>query len=683
MELINVSKSYNRILFNNVNLSIDKGILTINGVSGSGKSTLLKIIINQVKPDSGSVILKNDFSFSYYGKDYDLLLNKTLKYNYKLVFNKEPSQEFISYLKAFNLSDKLDRKLIELSGGEKQKFYISLALSKKADIYVFDEPFNNIDNQGIETLYSIFNKFSMDHLIILSTHKELSDKLNINKEVCLNLDGSVDIKTFDNTKSQSDVFSTNLIDVDKGNMAKRTAFNFLSKNIIVFVINFVLSICLCLFYAFLTISLHENTKEESMLISLDNMPFDYHDTTIPISGLYNSEENANGKFLSYFSDNNGNYNYVFDVLEEDELLFYTNNENPIFSNNSTISMQVNSLNESIPVKRIEKNNELVINYLFDCELLKSIYDGYDLNSSVIFTSTNILGNLILNSSIEYNNEITSSNTIGFLTNYTKLYLSENSSNIKLLSTNKKGIFISPKNNAGDIVSLAYFNGNDEVNLQFEVSEKSSDQNYYVSSDIYYVLNYIRFNFLSSIYKSNHFDTLLMLSKSEIKKNISSINSINDIVVDNSNLSNYRIPAFVLFLSFFLILILFNVLSIRTLKNSLKTHQLILLLNQVKVKKLKIYIFVSNVIKDIVIFALSIPMYFLSIRFTNYRIASKYSISLEGFPFYSKQPINPYYDQITTPIKFVNFDVTFFFIIVFILFFFLLSNIYLIDTKRHK
>lgn len=60
MELKNLSKSFNRILFKDVSLKINKGIFEFYGPSGCGKSTLINIILGIETSDTGEVIFNKD-----------------------------------------------------------------------------------------------------------------------------------------------------------------------------------------------------------------------------------------------------------------------------------------------------------------------------------------------------------------------------------------------------------------------------------------------------------------------------------------------------------------------------------------------------------------------------------------------------------------------------------------------
>ena len=71
IRLESVSKSYpNGVLFNNVNISINKGMrVGLVGKNGSGKSTLLKLILKEERPDTGSIQIQKALKIGYLSQD--------------------------------------------------------------------------------------------------------------------------------------------------------------------------------------------------------------------------------------------------------------------------------------------------------------------------------------------------------------------------------------------------------------------------------------------------------------------------------------------------------------------------------------------------------------------------------------------------------------------------------------
>ena len=239
--LINVSKSYanklNKDAFSltNINLSIpNKGMVFIKGKSGSGKSTLLNIISLLEKVDKGKIIfngeditkLKNKEKEKYLKEDisiifqhYNLFLNLTsyqnVKLSYSLSSNKE--KDIIDKLfKRFDIEYLKNKKVNQLSGGEKQRVAIIRALTKSPKAILCDEPTGALDTFNSKITMDILKDISKDILVIVVSHneeiiKEYADEIisiKDGKVVDINIINKVDnfyspIKKTKNKKAKS------------------------------------------------------------------------------------------------------------------------------------------------------------------------------------------------------------------------------------------------------------------------------------------------------------------------------------------------------------------------------------------------------------------------------------------------------------------------------------------------
>ena len=183
-----------RDVFNNVNIDFEKGkVYGIIGKSGAGKSTLLSLISGLDTCKSGEVLyndksLKNIDRDLYRAKDigvifqgYNLLLNATAKENILLSMNisnskQENKDKYIDdLLKDVGIdSDKANRKILNLSGGEQQRIGIARALSHNPDIIIADEPTGNLDNETEEKIMDILVSLAHKHnkCVIIVTHSK-------------------------------------------------------------------------------------------------------------------------------------------------------------------------------------------------------------------------------------------------------------------------------------------------------------------------------------------------------------------------------------------------------------------------------------------------------------------------------------------------------------------------------
>lgn len=128
------------------------------GPNGSGKSTLLRMILGFEHPDIGQVVLRPpicDLSVSYVPQDYRNALFPWLRLSSNLsvalradVHSDVPKEALDSFQRLselFRLAPGLQRYPYQLSGGEQQLFLLIVALVRKPDLLIVDEPFSAID----------------------------------------------------------------------------------------------------------------------------------------------------------------------------------------------------------------------------------------------------------------------------------------------------------------------------------------------------------------------------------------------------------------------------------------------------------------------------------------------------------------------------------------------------------
>ena len=168
IEIRNVSKIYREFKSNetkaidNVSLKIaDTEMVAITGKSGSGKTTLLNLIscldratVGQIYINEELINLKNDRELAiirnenigFVFQDFYLMNNYTVYENIEIpliikgVSRKKRKQIIFEYAQKVGIMDKMKKKPIELSGGEKQRVAIVRALVTDASIIIADEP---------------------------------------------------------------------------------------------------------------------------------------------------------------------------------------------------------------------------------------------------------------------------------------------------------------------------------------------------------------------------------------------------------------------------------------------------------------------------------------------------------------------------------------------------------------
>ena len=172
----NINLSYgNRLILDNINFKINEGqIFGMLGPNGVGKSTIFNLITGLVNPISGVVKIAGEDATQYpiylrtkkfkvgyvpqYGGYFnDLTLHDNLKAISEIVIdNKNSRTEKINYLiSKFELDNLKDIKAKFLSGGQKRKLVIALALLSEPRVLLLDEPFAALDVLTIKMLQEI------------------------------------------------------------------------------------------------------------------------------------------------------------------------------------------------------------------------------------------------------------------------------------------------------------------------------------------------------------------------------------------------------------------------------------------------------------------------------------------------------------------------------------------------
>ena len=168
IEMENVSKAYgDRILFENLTFKLPPaGIIGVIGPNGAGKTTLFKMIMDQVEPDSGNVEIGETVKISYVDQTHAAIdPNKTVFQVISggtetiMLGNKQANAR--AYVGRFNFtgSDQ-EKKCGVLSGGEKNRLHLALALKAEGNVLLLDEPTNDIDVNTLRALEEGLENFA-------------------------------------------------------------------------------------------------------------------------------------------------------------------------------------------------------------------------------------------------------------------------------------------------------------------------------------------------------------------------------------------------------------------------------------------------------------------------------------------------------------------------------------------
>lgn len=192
-----ISKKYNSLeVLKSIDIEIKQGeMLCITGSSGAGKSTLLHILGTLDKPDSGEVFINQQPIHNLSGKKLASFRNKHIGFVFQFHHllpefsafenvcipgwiagrkKNELNKNVVEILTRLGLSNRLDNKPNQLSGGEQQRVAVARALINQPDIVFADEPTGNLDSKHAKELHQLFVELSEEfqQTFVIVTHNE-------------------------------------------------------------------------------------------------------------------------------------------------------------------------------------------------------------------------------------------------------------------------------------------------------------------------------------------------------------------------------------------------------------------------------------------------------------------------------------------------------------------------------
>ena len=209
VELKNLNKTYNKKIkaLESINFTIEDGqFFVLLGPSGAGKTTTLRCIAGLEKIDSGSILFNDEsvtedqpasrdvcFVFQQYSLYPHYSVYENLAFPLKSPMRKLPEEEIKNKVEnvaaMLKISNKLNNKATQLSGGEMQRVAIGSALVREPNIYLMDEPLSSLDAKLRESLRVELKNIqtNLNATILYVTHDQaeattLADKIGVLKE---------------------------------------------------------------------------------------------------------------------------------------------------------------------------------------------------------------------------------------------------------------------------------------------------------------------------------------------------------------------------------------------------------------------------------------------------------------------------------------------------------------------
>lgn len=168
IEAVNVNKAFGeKVLFENLNFKLPPaGIVGIIGPNGAGKTTLFRLIMGQVKPDSGSFQVGPTVKVAYVDQAHsdinpEKTVWETISGGNEVIDIGKKTFNSRAYIARFNFNGPDQQKKVKvLSGGERNRLHLAMTLKEEANVLLLDEPTNDIDVNTLRALEEALENFA-------------------------------------------------------------------------------------------------------------------------------------------------------------------------------------------------------------------------------------------------------------------------------------------------------------------------------------------------------------------------------------------------------------------------------------------------------------------------------------------------------------------------------------------
>lgn len=187
LKVENVTKYYDDFkAVDNLSFEVNKGeIFGLLGANGAGKTTTFRMIMNLLEPTSGKITLNGQVinyditdKIGYLTEERSLLLKLTVKElmiyyaSLKGMVKEDIENELKKWLKRFKIEEYENKKIKELSKGNKQKIQFISAIIHKPELLILDEPFSGLDPINVDMFIEVINELKENGtMIIFSSHQ--------------------------------------------------------------------------------------------------------------------------------------------------------------------------------------------------------------------------------------------------------------------------------------------------------------------------------------------------------------------------------------------------------------------------------------------------------------------------------------------------------------------------------
>ncbi|MCT4594553.1 MAG: cell division ATP-binding protein FtsE [Anaeromicrobium sp.] len=204
IKFINVTKQYaeNSVALSNINLTIDKGeFLFLVGPSGAGKSTFIKLLLKEIEPTFGKIIIDGTNITKLSQRNTPVLRRKlgVVFQNFRLLEDKTVYENVAFAMEVINASPREIRRQVpkilglvgisdkakffpnQLSGGEQQRVSIARAIVNNPSLLIADEPTGNLDPETAWEIMRLLRQINRrGTTVLMATHaKDIVDVMKL------------------------------------------------------------------------------------------------------------------------------------------------------------------------------------------------------------------------------------------------------------------------------------------------------------------------------------------------------------------------------------------------------------------------------------------------------------------------------------------------------------------------
>ncbi len=200
LELHNVNSGYNKeTVLHDVTLTIrEPSIYVVLGPNGAGKTTLFRTIAGILEPYSGEVVFDGENVTSSrdvrkrinYLSHHNAIPEEMTVYNALTFYANVQGGSADEVLALLRLQELRDKKVSDLSQGQKKRVSVAKVFLRERDLYLMDEPTSNLDPGYSKEIRDILLRLSKDRIVLYSTHN-LYEASDIGTDLILIKDGTI------------------------------------------------------------------------------------------------------------------------------------------------------------------------------------------------------------------------------------------------------------------------------------------------------------------------------------------------------------------------------------------------------------------------------------------------------------------------------------------------------------